>query len=148
MAPLRCRAVSETTKPFTLAQLNAGARLALIGVGVNFVLAVIKILAGLLGHCYVLIADGIESTLDIFSSLVIWFGLKVASEPPDEEHPYGHGKAEPVAAAVVALIVMAAAIGLALQSVREIVTPHHAPEKFTLAVLVLVVIVKETLFRK
>ena len=140
--------MSETTKPFTVAQLNAGARLALIGVGVNFVLAVIKIAAGLLGHCYVLIADGIESTLDIFSSLVIWFGLKVAAEPPDEEHPYGHGKAEPVAASVVALTVMAAAIGLAIQSVREIVTPHHAPASFTLIVLLLVVAVKETLFRK
>ena len=138
----------ETTKSFTGAQLNAGARLALIGVAANFVLAVIKIVAGLLGHCYVLIADGIESTLDIFSSLIIWFGLKVASEPPDEEHPYGHGKAEPVAAIVVALTVIAAAIGLALQSVREIVTPHHAPAAFTLIVLVLVVGVKEALFRK
>ena len=131
--------MSETTKPFTVAQLNAGARLALIGVCANFVLAVIKIAAGLVGHCYVLIADGIESTLDIFSSLVIWFGLKVAAEPPDEEHPYGHGKAEPVAASVVALTVMAAAIGLAIQSVREIVTPHHAPESFTLVVLLVAI---------
>jgi cation diffusion facilitator family transporter len=148
MMPLGCRRVPETTKPFTAAQLDAGARLALIGVAANFVLAVIKIVAGLLGHCYVLIADGIESTLDIFSSLVIWFGLKVAAEPPDDEHPYGHGKAEPVAAIVVSLTVIAAAIGLAMQSVREIVTPHHAPAKFTLVVLLLVVVVKETLFRK
>jgi len=125
-----------------------GARLALLGVTVNFFLAVIKIVAGLLGHCYALIADGIESTLDIFSSLVIWFALKVAAEPPDDEHPYGHGKAEPLASVAVALIVIAAALGLAVESIHEIITPHHAPAPFTLAVLVVVIIIKETLFRK
>ncbi|MDR3406121.1 MAG: cation diffusion facilitator family transporter [Chthoniobacter sp.] len=125
-----------------------GARLALIGVAVNFCLAVIKIVAGLLGNCYALIADGIESTLDIFSSLVIWFGLKVAAEPPDDEHPYGHGKAEPLASIAVALTVIAAAIGLSVESIHEIITPHHTPAAYTLAVLVGVIIIKETLFRK
>jgi cation diffusion facilitator family transporter len=125
-----------------------GAQLALLGVVVNIALAAVKITAGVLGHTYALIADGIESTLDIFGSLAIWLGLKVASEPPDETHPYGHGKAEPVAAVAVALLVIAAAFGLAVQSFHEIVTPHHAPAPFTLAVLVLVVLVKETLFRK
>jgi cation diffusion facilitator family transporter len=122
--------------------------LALFGVVVNVALAAVKITAGVLGHCYALIADGIESTLDIFGSLAIWFGLKVAAEPPDETHPYGHGKAEPVAAVAVALLVIAAAFGLAVKSFHEIITPHHAPAPFTLAVLVLVVLVKETLFRK
>lgn len=125
-----------------------GAQLALLGVVVNIALAAVKITAGMLGHCYALIADGIESTLDIFGSLAIWFGLKVASEPPDETHPYGHGKAEPVAAVAVAVLVIAAAFGLAVKSFHEIITPHHAPAPFTLAVLVLVVLVKETLFRK
>lgn len=127
---------------------DTGARLALVGVAVNFCLALIKIVAGLLGNAYALIADGIESTLDIFSSLIIWFGLKVAAEPPDEEHPYGHGKAEPLASIVVALIVIAAAIGLSIESIHEIITPHHAPAPYTLAVLVGVIIIKETLFRK
>jgi len=140
--------VAAQTKPFTASQLQTGARLALLGVVVNLVLAVVKISAGLIGSCYVLIADGIESTLDIFGSLAIWVGLKVAAEPPDEEHPYGHGKAEPLAAILVALIVMLAALGLAVESVREILTPHHSPAPFTLAVVVLVVVVKETLFRK
>ncbi len=149
--------MADSTKPFTTAPAPApttgdgygtGARLALIGVAVNFLLAIVKIVAGILGHCYALIADGIESSLDIFGSLVIWFGLKVAAEPPDDEHPYGHGKAEPLASVAVALAVIAAAIGLAIQSIREIVTPHHAPAPFTLVVLVAVIIVKETLFRK
>ena len=154
--PLRCRAVADPTKPISdLAAdarrargYGAGARLALLGVAVNFLLALVKIVAGVLGNCYALIADGIESTLDIFGSLAIWVGLKVAAEPPDDEHPYGHGKAEPLASVVVAFAVILAAIGLAVESVREIITPHHAPAPFTLAVLVAVIVVKETLFRK
>lgn len=148
MAGLQCRAVTDTTKSFAARNLESGAQLALVGILVNALLAVVKIVAGVVGHCYALIADGIESTMDIFGSVVIWFGLKVAATPPDETHPYGHGKAEPLAAVGVALAVIAAAIGLAFQSVKEIVTPHHAPAPFTLAVLVLVILVKETLFRK
>jgi cation diffusion facilitator family transporter len=119
-----------------------------VGIAVNFVLSVVKIVAGALGNCYALIADGIESTLDIFGSFAIWFGLKVAAEPPDTEHPYGYGKAEPIASVAVAIAVIGAAIGLAVQSIKEIVTPHHAPAPFTLIVLVVVIIIKELLFRK
>lgn len=136
------------TTRFTVRHLETGARLALLGVVVNTVLAAIKILSGVLGHCYALIADGIESTLDVLGSFAIYFGLKLAAEPPDAEHPYGHGKAEAIASIVVSLVVLVAAIGLAVQSIREILTPHHAPAPFTLAVLVFVVVVKETLFRK
>src|SRR6478609_5653129 len=123
--------------------LQAGARVALFGMIVNLVFAAAKILGGFIGNAYVLIADGIESTLDIFGSLIIWGGLKLAARPPDRTHPYGHGKAEALAAIVVALTVIAAGLGLAAQSIREILTPHHAPEPFTLIVLVVVVVVKE-----
>jgi cation diffusion facilitator family transporter len=126
--------------------LESGGRLALLGIIVNLLLAIIKIVAGVVGNAYALIADGIESTLDIASSFIIWCGLKVAARPPDDTHPYGHGKAEPIAAIVVSLAVLAAAVGLAVESVREIFLPHHAPKPFTLAVLVLVVITKELLF--
>ena len=127
--------------------MQTGARVALAGMLVNFVLAVAKITAGLLGNAYVLIADGIESALDIAGSAVIWGGLKFAARPPDATHPYGHGKAEPMAAGIVAAGVIIAAIALAIQSVREILTPHHSPAPFTLIVLVVVIIVKELLFR-
>ena len=127
--------------------MQTGARVALAGMLVNFALAVTKITAGLLGNSYVLIADGIESALDIAGSAVIWGGLKFAARPPDATHPYGHGKAEPMAAGVVAAGVIIAAIGLAIQSVREIFTPHHGPAPFTLIVLVIVIVVKEFLFR-
>ena len=114
---------------------------------VNLVFAGAKILGGLLGNAYVLIADGIESALDIAGSLVIWGGLRLAARPPDETHPYGHGKAEPIAAVVVAFGVLAAATGLIIQSVREILTPHRGPAPFTLAILIVVIVVKEILFR-
>jgi len=127
--------------------LQTGARVALFGMVVNFIFAAVKIVGGLVGNAYVLIADGIESALDIAGSLVIWGALTVAARPPDKTHPYGHGKAEPIAAIVVALGVLAAAVGLAIESVREILMPHHGPEPFTLAILVVVIVVKETLFR-
>ena len=127
--------------------LQTGARVALFGMVVNLIFAAAKILGGLFGHAYVLIADGIESALDIAGSFVIWGGLKFAARPPDETHPYGHGKAEPIAAVIVAFGVLAAATGLAIQSVREILTPHHGPAPFTLGILIVVIVVKEILFR-
>ncbi len=118
-----------------------------IGMAVNIVLAIVKIVTGVVGNSYALIADGIESTSDIVSSLVVWTGLKISSQPVDEDHPYGHGKAESIAGVIVALALLAAAAFIAIQSVREIVTPHHSPAWFTLLVLVLVIVTKETLFR-
>src|SRR2546430_13859881 len=100
--------------------LQTGARVALLGLVINVAFAAIKILAGAIGHAYVLIADGIESALDVGGSIVIWGGLTFAARPPDRTHPYGHGKAEPIAAAIVAVGVFAAAVGLAIRSVREI----------------------------
>ena len=126
---------------------RAGARVALLGLVINVVLAAVKIVAGVVGHAYVLIADGMESAIDVAGSIVIWGGLTVAARPPDRTHPYGHGKAEPIAALVVAICVLAAAIGLAIESVREIRTPHHGPAPFTLAILVAVIVIKEFLFR-
>jgi cation diffusion facilitator family transporter len=127
--------------------VESGLMAAGIGMAVNVLLAIIKIVTGILGNSYALIADGIESTTDIISSLVVWTGLKISSLPADEDHPYGHGKAEPIAGMVVAAALLGAAIFIAVQSVREIVTPHHAPAWFTLLVLALVIGTKETLFR-
>jgi cation diffusion facilitator family transporter len=99
------------------------------------------------GNSYALVADGIESTADIVSSLAVWTGLKISALPADEDHPYGHGKAESIAGIIVAVALLAAAVFIAVQSIREIVTPHHAPAWFTLLVLALVIGTKETLFR-
>lgn len=124
-----------------------GLRSTFIGIVTNTLLAAIKGIAGVVGNSYALIADAIESTTDIASSFIVWGGLKISALPPDADHPYGHGKAEPLAAVVVSLTLIAAAIGIVIQSIREILTPHHAPASFTLVVLILVVITKEILFR-
>jgi len=140
--------MAPVTQPqASTSNLQTGARVALFGMLVNLIFAAAKILGGLFGHAYVLIADGIESALDVAGSFVIWGGLKFAARPPDETHPYGHGKAEPIAAVVVAFGVLAAAAGLAVQSVREILTPHYGPAPFTLGILIVVIVVKEILFR-
>ncbi|MEY2409471.1 MAG: hypothetical protein QOF48_2141 [Verrucomicrobiota bacterium] len=127
--------------------VEAGLRVSKLALVVNAVLAVGKILTGILGHSYVLVADGIESTADIFSSFVVWGGLRLAVLPPDENHPYGHGKAEPVAGIIVSLILLVAALLIAVESVHQILTPHRAPAWYTLPVLLAVVIVKEAMYR-
>jgi cation diffusion facilitator family transporter len=119
----------------------------LVGVAVNAALAGLKIVAGVFGNSYALIADGIESTADIVTSLVVWGGLRVAATPANDRHPYGYGKAEALAGIVAALALLAAAGMIAVQSVREILTPHHLPHWSTLVVLVLVVAIKEGLAR-
>lgn len=125
-----------------------GIRSAQIAILVNTGLAVTKLVAGVAGHTYALIADAVESTADIFSSTVVWGGLRVAARDPDEAYPFGYGKAEPLAAAVVALMLLGAAVGIALQAVNEIRTPHLTPAPWTLGVLVAVVVVKWTLSRR
>ena len=119
----------------------------LVGVAVNAALAILKILTGVFGNSYALIADGIESTSDIVTSLVVWGGLRVAISPADEQHPYGYGKAEALSGIVAALALFGAAVIIAVQSVREILTPHHLPHWSTLIVLILVVAIKESLAR-
>lgn len=119
----------------------------LVGIGVSLLLAIVKGIAGFFGNSYALIADAIESCSDVFSSLVLWFGLKLAARPPDEDHPYGHGKAEPIATVIVALALLIAATIITIESIENLVTPHEVPETFTLFVLLGVICTKELMFR-
>ena len=113
----------------------------------NIGLALCKGFAGYFGNSYALIADAIESTSDVFSSILVLFGLKYSSRPPDENHPYGHGKAEAlVTFAVVGFLVISATV-IAYESIEHIRTPHKTPEKFTLIVLAAIVIIKEIFYR-
>jgi len=124
-----------------------GFKKARLGIFVNVALALVKAVAGVVGNSYALVADAIESASDIVTSGIIAFGFRMAGKPADERHPYGHGKFEPLSAAIVSLVLFGAAILIGIASVKEILTPHHAPAPFTLGVLVLVIVVKETLFR-
>ncbi len=123
-------------------------RSAQVAILINAGLAITKLVAGLVGHTYALVADAIESTADILSSTVVWGGLRVASRDPDEAYPFGYGKAEPLAASVVSLMLLGAALGIAIEATSEIRTPHHSPAPWTLAVLVVVVVVKWVLSRR
>ena len=148
---LHVRAMARPTSPTPESPSSArarGLRLARFGLLVNAVLVVVKVTAGVLGSSYALVADGVESTLDIFSSLIVVRGLTIAGRTADERYHFGYAKAESVASAAVAVMLIVAAIGISVQAVREILTPHHVPAPFTLVVLVGVIAAKELLFRK
>jgi len=128
-------------------RLQRSLRATFLGLAVNVTLTVAKFLAGIFGHSQALIADAVESLADIFSSVIVWRGLVVAETPPDDDHPYGHGKAEPIAAAVVSAMLLLAAGLIAFHSLRGILQPRVAPSAWTLIILVVVIAMKETLFR-
>jgi cation diffusion facilitator family transporter len=142
-------------RPTVLDQTNAqiaesaarGMKATLVGILISALLAAIKIISGIAGYSYALIADGVESMLDIMSALVVLGTLRISTIPPNERYPFGYGKAEPIGAIVVACGLLIAAVGIAIQSVREIYTPHHIPAAWTLGVLIVVVIAKELMFR-
>jgi cation diffusion facilitator family transporter len=115
---------------------------------INLVLALIKISTGVIGASYALIADGIESTADIFTSIIVLSGLQFSSKPADHNHPYGHGKAESLAGMAVSLFLIGAAIIIAVQAVREIRSPQLAPAWFTLPILAIIIVAKEALYRR
>ena len=127
--------------------IQRGLKSSLIGIAINLVLALFKCTTGFIGHSFALIADGIESLSDVISSTVVYLGLSLAIKPPDEDHPYGHGKVEPVAAIIVSLALIVAAIVIGVESVVLIRTPHPLPKAFTLWVLLAVVGVKLSLSR-
>lgn len=105
-------------------------------------LAAAKLIAGIAGNSRALVADAIESAADVLGSVIVWGGLSYAIRPPDQEHPYGHGKAEALASAVVAVMLLGAAIGIGLEAIDALHAPPVLPEPWTLLVLVLVVLIK------
>jgi cation diffusion facilitator family transporter len=139
---LQLRAVSPELPEHhaaTQRRAEASARLVLRGIALNALLAAVKFAGGIFGHTYALIADGAESLVDILSSAIVWTGFRVASHPPDADHPYGHGKAEPLAALAVAVFVFAVAGWIGWRAVHEIMHPHQGPHWLTLPLLVGVV---------
>jgi cation diffusion facilitator family transporter len=122
----------------SLSNSHKGLRSTLIGIAVSAVLALIKGVGGIVGNSYALVADAIESTTDIVTSVMLWVGLRWSARPADQDHPYGHGKGEAL---------VAAAIIIGVKSIQNIITPHKIPEAFTLVILVVVIITKELLYR-
>ncbi|SDR76320.1 cation diffusion facilitator family transporter [Gramella sp. MAR_2010_147] len=113
----------------------------------NALLAIAKAVTGIFGNSYALIADAIESTTDVFSSLLVLLGLRYANKPADENHPYGHGKAEPLITFMVVGFLIISATIIAYESIENINTPHEVPEPYTLIVLLVIIIIKEVSYR-
>lgn len=109
----------------------------------NALLAVIKWLTGYFGNSYAMIADAIESTTDIFASVLVLMGIKYASKPADKDHPYGHGRAETLVTFIVVGFLIVSATVIAYESVRHIRTPHEMPKSYTLWVLGAIILWKE-----
>lgn len=109
----------------------------------NTCLAIIKGLAGFFGNSFALIADGIESTTDIFASFLVLLGIKYSNRPADKNHPYGHGRAEPLITFLVVGFLITSATVIAYESIRNIQTPHDLPKSWTLIVLGVIIIWKE-----
>ncbi|MCB0650766.1 MAG: cation transporter [Saprospiraceae bacterium] len=113
----------------------------------NVLLALAKGLTGIFGHSFALVADAIESTTDVFASILVLMGLKYATKPADENHPYGHGKAEAlITFAVVGFLVISATV-IAYKSIQNIRSPQEMPESYTLIVLAVIVLIKEFFYR-
>ena len=128
--------------------IASGTRAALNTFFINLFLAAGKILGGLFGNSFALIADGFESLLDVFTTLIVWSGLKVAARPPDGNHPFGHGKAESLASLFVGLSLIAVAALLSLNALKAILLPTVSPEAWTLPLLVLIIAIKEFQYRR
>lgn len=109
----------------------------------NLLLAICKYIAGVFGNSYALIADAIESTTDTFSSILVLLGLKYANRPADENHPYGHGRIEPLVTFVVVGFLIVSAVLIAMESIKNIQNPHEPPKSWTLVVLVVIILWKE-----
>ena len=120
------------------------ARLSII---VNLILALIKGITGYFGNSFVLIADAIESTTDVFSSLLVMLGLQYSTRPADKNHPYGHGKLEPLVTFVVVGFLLVSATIIVVKSIQNIKTPHEAPESYTLPILGVIILTKEIFYR-
>ena len=113
----------------------------------NTSLAIIKGLAGFFGNSYALVADAIESTTDIFASFLVLFGIKYSNRPADENHPYGHGRAEPLITFLIVGFLITSATIIAYESILNIGTPHDLPKSWTLIVLALIIGWKEYSFQ-
>ena len=113
----------------------------------NFMLAVAKGITGVFGNSYALVADAIESLTDVFSSALVLFGIKYSTRPADSNHPYGHGRAESLVTFIVVGFLLISATVIAYQSIINIQTPHEIPEKYTLIVLAVIILIKEIFYR-
>ncbi|MFE7063038.1 cation diffusion facilitator family transporter [Sutcliffiella sp. NPDC057660] len=120
---------------------------ALVGVVGNIVLAILKGWAGVVANSRALVADAVHSASDVAGSLAVYIGLKAAKQPPDEDHPYGHGKAENIAAIIVAVLLLIVGFEIGKSSFAAFFEPIDAPKMLAVYVVIISIVVKEAMFR-
>jgi len=120
---------------------------AFLSITSNIVLALSKLVAGIFGNSYALVADAIESVTDVFSSILVFWGIKYAERPPDDNHPYGHGKIEPIVTFIIVGILITSATIIGYQAIINIQSPQKIPESWTLIVLFVIIIWKELAYQ-
>jgi cation diffusion facilitator family transporter len=120
---------------------------ALLGLIVNLALGIAKLVGGLLGGSYALVADAVNSLGDVVSTIVVLVALRVAQRPPDNEHPYGHTRAEGIAATNVAVVIIMSALAIAWEVMGRSGGERPLPPGWTLWIAGLNVAIKEGLYR-
>ena len=120
-------------------------RAALIGLVVNLGLGVVKLIGGLVANSFALIADSVNSLADVFSTVVVLYALRIAQRPADKEHPYGHTRAEGIAASNVAILIVISALVVGWESIQRINAPHHFPPTWALWIAGINIVIKEAL---
>ncbi|MEI4829419.1 cation diffusion facilitator family transporter [Bacillus sp. FJAT-53711] len=120
---------------------------AIVGIVGNIVLAIIKAVIGYVGNSKALMADAVHSGSDVIGSLAVLFGLRAAKQPPDDDHPYGHGKAESISAIIVAVLLFIVGIEIVISSIKAFTQVLEPPRWITVIAVLLSIVVKEGMFR-
>lgn len=123
----------------------SGKRIALISVATSASLALLKIVVGILAGSTSVIADGFESAGDVLAAAFVFFGLSVATRPPDEDHPYGHGRYETLTGLLVGLTLFLGGVGICYRSLRNIGAVHAPPASYALIALAISFLAKAVL---
>ncbi|MGJ3494250.1 Ferrous-iron efflux pump FieF [Piscirickettsia salmonis] len=130
------------------ARYQAGRRATLIGAGLNFCLAVLKIIVGLLGHSHALVADGVHSFSDLICDFFVLMAARYGMSAPDQDHPYGHGRIETVATVALSIFLIALGVGIGIDALHSLIHGSHArPDSYTVIVAIVSILVNEGLFR-
>lgn len=140
---------ATSAQPEGGSRYQAGRRVTLIAAGINLFLAVIKFAGGIFAHSQALIADGIDSTADLFSDMAVLYGARQGSRAPDSKHPYGHGRIETLVSVFLGVVLLATAAGISLRAAQRLLSdePLLSPEPAALLVAVIAIGLKEWIYR-
>lgn len=133
--------------PATAALYRDVTRAVFVGLAINLALGLLKLIAGLVSGSFALIADAVNSLGDVVSSVVVLIAFRVAQRPADPEHPYGHTRAEAIAASNVAVLIILSALAVGWEALQRLNVPHHLPPAWTLWIAGANVLVKECLYQ-